>query len=69
MDFAKADDDGVIDLMSNAAIPKIAGGKTIFAMSDVMNGKSEAEARFAGALRSMDLYTVKGGYPLPAKDD
>lgn len=67
VDFAKADDDGVVDLMANAAIPKIAGGKTIFAMSDVMNGKSEAEARFAGALRSMDLYTVKGGYPLPTK--
>lgn len=69
VDFAKADNDGVVDLMANAAIPKIAGGKTIFAMSDVMNGKPEAEARFAEALRSMDLYTVKGGYPLPMEEE
>ncbi len=68
VDFAKADNDGVVDLMANAAIPKIAKGRPMFAMSDVMNGKSEAEARFAGALRSMDLYTVKGGYPLPTKE-
>ncbi len=68
VDFAKADNDGVVDLMVNAAIPKIAEGRPVFAMSDVMNGKSEAEARFAGALRSMDLYTVKGGYPLPTKE-
>lgn len=65
VDFAKADDDGVVDLMVSAAIPKIASGKTTFAMSDVMNGKPESEARFASALRSMDLYTVKGGYSLP----
>lgn len=67
VDFAKADDDGVIDLMAGAAVPKVAMGKTTVAMADVMSGKPESEVRYPNSLRSMEIYTVKGGYALPIK--
>lgn len=68
VDFNKVDDDGVVDLMAEAAIPKIAAGKTTLAMSDVMKGMPESEARYSNALHAMELYTVKGGYPLPTEE-
>ena len=67
-DLSKGDADGVIDLMAEAAIPRIAAGKTTLAMADVMEGIPESEARYPNALRAMELYTVKGGYPLPQEE-
>lgn len=65
VDFSQVDDDGVVDLVAEAAIPKIATGKTTLAMSDIMGGIPESKARHSNALHAMELYTVKGGYPLP----
>lgn len=65
VDFGQIDDDGVVDLMAEASVPKIATGKTTLAMADVMGGIPESEARYSNALHAMELYTVKGGYPLP----
>lgn len=65
VDFTQTDDDGVVDLLVEAAIPRIATGKTTLAMADVMEGIPESEARHSNALCAMELYTVKGGYPLP----
>ncbi len=69
VDFNKVDDDGVVDLMVEAAIPKIATGKTTLAMSDVMKGIPESKTRYPNALHAMELYTVKGGYPLPDRKE
>ena len=69
VDFSKADGDGVIDLMAEGSVPRIAGGGATVAMADVMSGKPESEVRHKKALRSMEIYTVKGGYATPETED
>ncbi len=41
------------------------GRNITIAMSEVMAGKKESETSFPSVFRSMDNYTVKGGYKLP----
>lgn len=55
----------VIDLFAGGSIPKIANGSTTIALAEVMEGKRESETSFPDAFKSMDNYTVKGGYVVP----
>ncbi len=55
----------VVNLFACGGVPKVANGSTTIALSEVMEGKKESESTFPEAFRSMDNYTVKGGYALP----
>lgn len=46
------------------SIPKVAKGSTTVALSEVMEGKKQRDTSFPKAFRSMENYTVKGGYAL-----
>lgn len=59
--------DNLVEAAVCGSIPKIADGSTVIAMSEVMNGKKESETSFPNAFKSMDNYTVKGGYALPTE--
>ena len=64
--FLSAQEEGCgIDVVAGAGIPQIAEGQAIHAMMEVMNGKKERECSFPQVFKSMDNYTVKGGYLLP----
>ncbi|MBQ9989545.1 MAG: hypothetical protein IJP31_01170 [Lachnospiraceae bacterium] len=69
MDFSSAQEAGyAIDVVAGAGIPRIAGGQAVHAMMEVMNGKKERESSFPQVFKSMDNYTVKGGYLLPERE-
>lgn len=59
--------DDVVELAVCGSIPKIANGSAVVALSEVMDGKKESETSFPDSFKSMDNYTVKGGYALPAE--
>lgn len=55
----------VIDLFVGGSVPKVANGSAAIALSEVMEGKKESETSFPDVFKSMDNYTVKGGYAVP----
>ncbi len=66
MDLGQIGEAGdVIDIFANGSVPGMAGGSAVVAMSEVMAGKKESETSFPSVFKSMDNYTVKGGYKLP----
>lgn len=58
----------VIELFAGGAIPKVAGGAPTIALAEVMDGQKESECTFPNVFQSMNNYTVKGGYALPAEE-
>ena len=60
--------DFAIDILTCASIPRIAGGQTTYTMMEVMEGKNEGDCTFPRVFKSMDNYTVKGGYLLPEEE-
>lgn len=69
-DFSQIRDTGtVVDMFTCGSVPKVAKGSTTIAMSEAMAGKKESETSFPKAFRSMECYTVKGGYALPKKQN
>lgn len=46
----------------------MAGGAATIALSEVMGGQKESECSFPSVFKSMNNYTVKGGYALPAEE-
>ncbi len=60
--------DDIVDLFACGGVPKVANGSTTIALSEVMDGKRESECSFPEAFKSMDNYTVKGGYALPQEE-
>ncbi len=62
MDLRRGDHDSVIDLKACGSIALFARGSTTFAMKEVMEGKKEKDTSFPNAFRTMESYTVKGGY-------
>ncbi len=66
LDFEEtAGQETVINLTAFGAIPKVGGGAATIAMAQVMAGKKPGMTSFPTVFRSMDNYTVKGGYLLP----
>lgn len=61
------DKESVFDLYTCGSIPKVAKGATVMALSEVMEGSRAEESSFPNVFRSMENYTVKGGYALPEK--
>lgn len=57
--------DDIVEATVCGNIPKIVDGSAVIALSEVMDGKKESETSFPDAFKSMDNYTVKGGYALP----
>lgn len=55
----------IIELFADGSVPKIANGSAAIALSEVMEGKKESETSFPDVFKSMDNYTVKGGYAVP----
>lgn len=69
VDFEKIKgQDDIVDLFACGGVPKVANGSTTIALSEVMDGKKESESSFPEAFKSMDNYTVKGGYALPQEE-
>ena len=60
--------DSVVELFASGGIPKVAGGAPAIALSEVMDGKKESECSFPNVFSSMNNYTVKGAYALPAEE-
>lgn len=60
--------DSIINLFTCGGIPKVAGGTSVVALSEVMSGQKESECSFPSAFSSMNNYTVKGAYALPAEE-
>ena len=60
--------DSIIDLFTCGGIPKVAGGAPVVALSEVMSGQKESACSFPNVFSSMNNYTVKGGYALPAEE-
>lgn len=58
----------VIEIVACAGIPRIATGQVTHTMMEVMDGKKINECSFPWVFKSMDNYTVKGGYLLPKED-
>ena len=58
----------VIELFAGGAIPKVASGAPTIALAEVMDGQKESECTFPNIFQSMNNYTVKGGYALPAEE-
>lgn len=57
------DDDGkMMEILAQSAVPKIAGGREVLVMEEVMEGTPCAETSCPRALQSMELFTVKGGH-------
>lgn len=54
-----------VDLFACGSVAKVANGSTAIALAEVMEGKRESETSFPEAFKSMDNYTVKGGYAVP----
>ena len=68
-DLAKAGgQDSLAGLFACGGIPKVAGGASTIALSEVMNGCKERDCTFPSVFKSMNNYTVKGGYALPAEE-
>lgn len=66
VDFGKIQgQEDIIDLFACGGVPKVANGSTTISLSEVMEGKKESESSFPESFKSMDNYTVKGGYALP----
>ncbi len=61
--------DHMIELFVCGGIPKVAGGASTIALSEVMGGKKESECSFPNIFKSMNNYTVKGGYALPEEEE
>ncbi len=59
--------DDVVEMSVLGSTPKIANSAAVAAMSEVMEGKRECDTSFPNVFKSMDNYTVKGGYALPAE--
>ncbi|MDE7323538.1 MAG: hypothetical protein K2N73_12640 [Lachnospiraceae bacterium] len=67
-DFAKLDNMALLaDVYACGSIPKIAKATTTIALTEVMGGKKDSACSFAGAFRTMENNTVKGGISLPEK--
>lgn len=58
----------IVELFAGGSVPKVAGGAATIALSEVMGGQKESECSFPTIFKSMNNYTVKGGYALPAED-
>ncbi len=68
MDFSTVQKaERALDVVVDASIPRIAEGKAVHAMMEVMDGKVEGDSSFPQIFTSMDNYTVKGGYLLPER--
>ena len=50
-----------------AGMPSIGGGKATDAMCDAVNGIAVDNIKYAGALQTIKINTLNGGYPLPKK--
>ena len=48
-------------------MPSIGGGKATDAMCDAVNGIAVDNIKYAGALQTIKINTLNGGYPLPKK--
>lgn len=69
VDFEKIQgQEDIVDLFACGGVPKVANGSTTVALAEVMEGKKESESSFPEAFKSMDNYTVKGGYALPQEE-
>lgn len=68
VDITNMKKDAVIDLATCGAIAKTAKGAATIAMKETMNGKKVRETTYPEVFRSMDNYTLNGGYPLPKRD-
>lgn len=58
----------IVELFAGGSVPKVAGGAATIALSEVMGGQKESECSFPSVFKSMNNYTVKGGYALPAEE-
>lgn len=58
----------IIELFACGGVPKVAGGASVVALSEVMSGQKESACSFPNVFSSMNNYTVKGGYALPAEE-
>ena len=56
-----------LEMASTAGIPSIGGGKAVAAMSDAVSGVPVYNIKDGGALQTMKVDTLNGGYPLPDK--
>lgn len=65
--LSKLREEDVTGFVANGSVPKVAGGAVVAALSQVMDGKRESECASPGVFRSMENYTVKGGYALPER--
>lgn len=59
--------ESMMDLFVCGGIPKVASGASAVALSEVMDGRKESECSFPNVFKSMNNYTVKGAYALPAE--
>lgn len=69
LDIGKGDQDSIADLAACGSIARYAHGSTVIAMKEVMEGMKEEETSFPEAFKSMQAYTVKGGFSLPDSED
>ncbi|MCM1233947.1 MAG: hypothetical protein NC489_27895 [Ruminococcus flavefaciens] len=60
--------DSIMELFTCGGVPKVAGGASVIALSEVMSGQKESKCSFPNVFKSMDNYTVKGGYALPEEE-
>ena len=58
-------EEGMAILLAMGSVPQTAKGSAVVALSQAMEGKREKDCTFPNAFRSMEIYTVRGGRPLP----
>lgn len=58
-------EEGMAVLLAMGSVPQTAKGSAVVALSQAMEGKREKDCTFPNAFRSMEIYTVRGGRPLP----
>lgn len=56
-----------LEMTSAAGIPSIGSGKAVAAMAEAVNGVPEGNIMYGGALQTLKVDTLNGGYPLPGK--
>ena len=57
--------EAISDLCVSGAIPQVATGPAVVALSQVMEGTKVSECTFPNVFKAMGAYTVKGGYAVP----
>ena len=68
VNLSQMNDDAIVGLATNGAMPQIARGQTAQVMIEMMGGKKAEETSYPRVFSSMDNYSMKGGSAVPREE-